>query len=105
MLASFLEQIMRLLLLLSLVIAGCETKNYTVKKPNSIPLYPGYVVKSQGVIIWFPSQPYYDEDSQMWIGENGVNITSCIADPWPSDGGGKYANTQIVQEQNSYVSR
>lgn len=88
-----------LILMLTLFI-GCGTE----PPPAEIPLYQGHVAKSKGRIVWFPSEPKFDEAKQMWIGRDGVEITSCIADPWPSDEGGHYAHTQVGQEQNSYTT-
>lgn len=82
------------------ILAGCGNP----PPATSIPLYPGHVAKSQGRILWFPSEPKFDEKTQMWTGRGGVEITSCIADPWPGDEGGQYAHTRVGEEQNSYTT-
>lgn len=51
-------------------------------------LYPGYVAKADGRIIWFPAMPEFDHENSRWVGNNSVEITSCVADPWPYGPGG-----------------
>lgn len=74
----------------TLLIAGCVPQPET-----SIPLYPGYVAKAQGRIVWFPTPPVFDERADAWKGQGAVEITSCIADPWPEGPGGAKAFIKI----------
>jgi hypothetical protein len=72
------------LVFLCLLFSGCENKQTSYAKIN---LYPGYIAKSQGNVIWFPQEPKYDEING-WVGDNPVVVSSCIADPWPFSSGG-----------------
>lgn len=84
---------MRNLLLLCILCLGCS------RPPDSIQLYPGYVVKSQGRIMWFPVHPEFDEREGMWSGQGAVEITSCISDPWPDEPGGKDAFVEVRNQE------
>lgn len=78
------------------LLAGCkgDPQPYAL-----IPLYPGHVAKAQGKIFWFPTTPEFDEDSLTWKGRGGVEITSCIADPWPGGPGGKDAIVRTAMDR------
>jgi hypothetical protein len=94
---------MKYSLIIALLLAGCAAKTET-KDRASIPLYPGYVAKAQGIIMWFPVPPEFDERAQAWTGKGAVEITSCIADPWPEGPGGEEAHMAVGQETNSYTT-
>jgi hypothetical protein len=81
----------RALVLSTILLAGCGAK----PDQTSIPLYPGYVAKAQGRIVWFPTRPEFDEQEEAWRGHGAVEITSCIADPWPEGPGGAKAFIRI----------
>lgn len=81
-----------LILVLALVLGCCSNpkiaENTSQHQTNpGISLYPGYVAKSAGTILWFPTKPEFDHENTCWVGENSVEITSCIADPWPYGSG------------------
>lgn len=67
-----------------ILMLGCSVqKSKYTKQENEITLYPGYIAKSNGKILWFSDQPEFNTETQEWVGPSSVNITSCIADPWP----------------------
>jgi len=80
--------------ILVLFLGCCSNSPKIVEKTSQrqtnpgIPLYPGYVAKSAGRIIWFPAMPEFDHENSRWVGNNSVEITSCVADPWPYGPGG-----------------
>ena len=74
---------MRIFFLTIVFLFGCRKEEYTLDKPRTVNLYPGYLVKAQGEILWFPSPPLYDHESAKWLGRNPILVSSCIADPWP----------------------
>lgn len=90
---------MRPALLMLALLAGCGSP-----PGDSIPLYPGHVAKAQGRIMWFPTTPEFDETSETWRGHGAVEITSCIADPWPEGPGGKDAHMKVGERTSSYTN-
>ena len=77
---------------------GKEEKTASSHEGQSISLYSGYVAKSEGRLFWFPEKPKYDEYINGWHSENAVEITSCVADPWPWGPGGKECLTKISDQ-------
>lgn len=55
----------------------------------TVSLYPGFLTKSQGKIVWHAILPKFDQSNDEWLGVNSIEITSCIHDPWPHTSGGK----------------
>lgn len=75
---------MRIFIITALILSGCQAspkKEIYVSRSASVPLYPGYLAKSQGKILWFPAKPEFK--GSRWVGNSFVEVTSCIADPWP----------------------
>lgn len=53
------------------------------KNSSSISLYPGYLTKLNGKILWHPQKPIFDEFNNDWNRNKSVDVTGCIFDPWP----------------------
>lgn len=87
---------MRKFFILLVLLFGCNNqKQQFTRQENQINLYPGYVAKSKGRILWFPEQPKFSTKSGEWIGTNSTEVTSCVFDPWPSTPGNQESLIKI----------
>lgn len=78
-------------IIIAFLLSGCcdsTKKEMYVSHSASVPLYPGYLAKADGRILWFPAKPEFDHEEARWVGNSFVEVTSCIADPWPYGPGG-----------------
>lgn len=93
---------LRIFMVASVLLAGCVENDR--RSDTLISLYPGHVAKAQGRIFWFPVRPEFDETFEMWRGEGAVEITSCIADPWPDGPGGRDASMAVSDRTSLYTA-
>ncbi len=55
----------------------------SLNKNSSICLYPGYLTKVNGKILWHPQKPTFNLIIDDWEKDKSVDVTGCIFDPWP----------------------
>lgn len=70
-------------------------------KSSTIFLYPGYITKTNGKILWHSQKPVFDEENEQWINLKAVDVTNCIHDPWPAETGGE----KLILEVKDYDSQ
>jgi len=60
-----------------------------LSKNSSVCLYPGYLTKLNGQILWHPQKPGFNDINSDWNKDKSVDVTGCIFDPWPFTQGNK----------------